>query len=189
MNIPIFSEFEKTLNNFTECPEPSAPQYGTVLSGNSSIGSSREIECTTGYAKLGAESGIICQHDQTWTTWTGTCSTCSNPSAISSAYIGSGTVTMGSQRTYYCNTGYQSNGYSATITCQSDATWTSTSFGCNLKATFDFEGFDTYSMEDYGAAYSWTRQSLIFQATKGGSSSSDWGSDIAVDLIQLKTSC
>ncbi|KAK3085692.1 hypothetical protein FSP39_007308 [Pinctada imbricata] len=113
-----------------ECPEPTAPTNANVLSGNNEIGSSRTISCQTGYAMTGSQTTITCQSSQVWTSWSGSCITCSGPSSISGATVSSGTLTVGSTRTYSCNSGYADNGQPATITCQSDATWSSTSFAC-----------------------------------------------------------
>ena len=123
------------LSNFlslSECQPPTWPNNGMVGPGYNTIYSERVVTCNTGYAQIGGTQPITCQTDQNWTTWTGSCVSCPAPSTINNAVISPGDTKVGSLRMYSCVTGYQANGGDYAITCESDATWSSTNFACSI---------------------------------------------------------
>ena len=113
------------------CPEPDPIADASISSGSVLVGSQRTYSCNTGYADNGQSGHVTCQSDATWSSTSFACSTCTEPSAIQNAVVSAGDVTVGAQRTYTCDSGYGSSSSSATITCESDATWSSTSFVCS----------------------------------------------------------
>ena len=115
------------------CGEPATQTGYMISSGASTYQSTRTVECAIGYQ--GSPSALTCQSTRSWTTSAG-CSIrdCGTPVAVTGYVVGTGSATTyGATYSMTCDTGY--SGAAASLTCQSDGSW-STQSGCTLIANY-----------------------------------------------------
>jgi len=107
-------------------PGQTGYSYGT---GSSNNGDVRTVSCASGYTGTPTPSSTTCS-TITWSSNSGcTIRSCGTPVASTGYALGSGSTTFGSVYTMLCATGY--TGSAASLTCQSDGTWTVQS-GCGI---------------------------------------------------------
>ncbi|XP_048255629.1 sushi, von Willebrand factor type A, EGF and pentraxin domain-containing protein 1-like [Haliotis rufescens] len=119
--------------NKVQCPPPEAPVHGQMSGDSFTYGDTVLFSCHTGYILTG-ESSASCQPDATWTIEIPTCEPvpCGEPPQVPNAVVNleNGTV-FGSAVSLECVIGYNPIG-DAQVQCQSDGSWTSPSFRCEI---------------------------------------------------------
>ena len=117
------------------CPALPDPPGGTVFDPTLTYGATATYACRTGYAIVGLASRT-CQADGTWTGPAPTCVPvdCGTPAALANGAVSAPATTYPSTATYSCLAGYTLSGL-ATLTCQSNGTWSGNAPSCVCAGT------------------------------------------------------
>lgn len=112
------------------CAMPTAPAHGSVSAPTLTVGSQASYKCETGYGA--SATSRTCQADGTWSGAEPVCNLadCGPPPAVSNSKVEAPSTAYNSTAKYTCDPGYATSA-ATTITCQSDARWTSVLFACN----------------------------------------------------------
>jgi len=111
------------------CGTPIADTGYVLGSGATTYGSTYSMSCATGYR--GTAVTLTCQSNGTWSAQSGcTILNCGTPVAGTGYALGSGSTTYASTYSMTCSTGY--SGTAASLTCQSNGTWSAQS-GCTIR--------------------------------------------------------
>ena len=161
----------ETLPECVSCPEPVAPESGTVVMVTNGTSTNAYYACSTGYHVVG-NSEIVCTQEGIWSASAPVCH-CDLPINITNGYV----LSDGSTATYFCLNGFSLNGeqyrncqsdgsgwdgvsptcvscltvnppVNGTIIASTNGTVTKSSFGCDVG--FTLKGTDVISCQSDG---------------------------------------
>ncbi|XP_053383788.1 sushi, von Willebrand factor type A, EGF and pentraxin domain-containing protein 1-like [Mercenaria mercenaria] len=110
------------------CGDTPVVDHATCNDGDNLLGSRRTYTCENGYVLEGTPA-ITCQDNASWSIPQFRCKDCGDPPVVANAYTGIGPSTVGTERVYYCESGFKMAGRGK-VMCKRNGKWQKPNFSC-----------------------------------------------------------
>ncbi|KAL5007584.1 hypothetical protein ScPMuIL_016390 [Solemya velum] len=137
------------------CGPPLSRQNMQMTGSNTTVGSSFEYRCDTGYTPNTASGKTTCQADGSWTDIGLECTvvSCGQPPSRQNMQMTGSNTTVGGSVMYSCDTGHTQNTASGETTCQADGTWTDIGLECTVVSCGPPPSRQNMQMGDFNSTF------------------------------------